>query len=421
MSKKKIKVLTLGDMPLSTSGVANQSKLMIEALLNTGKFQIVSLGGAIKHKDYKPIRTEEYGEDWTVFPVEGFGSPDMVRSIIRNEKPDICWIMTDPRFYDWFWQIEDEIRPLLPIVYYHVWDNYPYPKFNRKWYLSNDVICAISKLTEDIVRTVTPEVECHYVPHATKTETFKKFPQQDINNMIKDNFPDWDSKKFIFFWNNRNARRKMPSSIMWWFRDFLDDVGHDKALLLMHTDPYDINGPNLQANVEELKLTDGQVLFSRSKLAPQTLALMYNMADCTINISDAEGFGLSTLESLACETPIIATMTGGLRDQVTDGTNFFGVGIEPASQAVIGSQMVPYIYEDRVCKKDFMDALHKMYSMPKKERDLLGKMARQHVLNFFSWKEYGERWVEIMTKIHRRYGSWDTRKNYKSWTFEEAA
>ena len=421
MSEKKIKVLTLGDMPLSTSGVAHQTRLMIEALLNTGKFQVISLGGAIKHQDYKPIRTEEFGEDWTVFPVEGFGSPDMVRSIVRNEKPDICWIMTDPRFYDWFWQIEDEIRPLLPIVYYHVWDNYPYPKFNRKWYLSNDVICAISKLTEDIVRTVTPEVECHYVPHAVKTEIFKKIPQQDINNLVKENFSDWDNKRFIFFWNNRNARRKMPGSVLWWFKDFLDDVGHDKAMLLMHTDPYDMNGPNLQAVVEELKLTDGQVLFSRAKHPPHILAAMYNMADCTINISDAEGFGLSTLESLACGTPIIATMTGGLQDQITDGTNFFGVGIEPASKAVIGSQHVPFIYEDRVCKKDFMDALHKMYSMSKKERDSLGKMGHQHVLNFFNWKEYGERWVEIMTRIHRRYGSWDTRKNYKSWTFEEAA
>ena len=46
---------------------------------------------------------------------------------------------------------------------------------------------------------------------------------------------------------------------------------------------------------------------------------MYNMADCTINISDAEGFGLATLESLACETPIIVNMTGGLQEQVTNG------------------------------------------------------------------------------------------------------
>ena len=45
--------------------------------------------------------------------------------------------------------------------------------------------------------------------------------------------------------------------------------------------------------------------------------MMYNLSDVTINISDAEGFGLSTFESLMCETPIIVTMTGGLQEQVT--------------------------------------------------------------------------------------------------------
>ena len=41
---KKIKVLTLGDMPLSPSGVGTQTKYMCEALLKTGKFKIISFG-----------------------------------------------------------------------------------------------------------------------------------------------------------------------------------------------------------------------------------------------------------------------------------------------------------------------------------------------------------------------------------------
>ena len=86
---------------------------------------------------------------------------------------------------------------------------------------------------------------------------------------------------------------------------------------------------------------------------------MYNIADCTLNISDAEGFGLATLESLSCQTPIIVNMTGGLQEQVTDGDDWFGIGIEPASKAIIGSQSVPYIYEDRISKEDFKAALHK--------------------------------------------------------------
>ena len=95
---KKIKVLTLGDMPLSPSGVGTQTKYVCEALLKSGKFQIRSLGGAIKHQSYNPIKTEEWKDDWILYPVDGYGTPEVIRSIIRQEKPDILWFMTDPRF-----------------------------------------------------------------------------------------------------------------------------------------------------------------------------------------------------------------------------------------------------------------------------------------------------------------------------------
>ncbi len=48
MTNKKIKVLTISDHPLSPSGVGTQTKYMIEALLNTGRYQVVSLGGSSK-------------------------------------------------------------------------------------------------------------------------------------------------------------------------------------------------------------------------------------------------------------------------------------------------------------------------------------------------------------------------------------
>ena len=130
MTNKKIKVLTISDHPLSPSGVGTQTKYMIEGLLKTGKYQVISLGGAITHQDYNPMKTEEWGDDWTIFPVDHYGNPDIIRSVLRRERPDILWFMTDPRFWGWLWMIEHEIRPLMPMVYYHVWDNYPAPHFN---------------------------------------------------------------------------------------------------------------------------------------------------------------------------------------------------------------------------------------------------------------------------------------------------
>jgi hypothetical protein len=217
---KKIKILTLSDHPFSPSGVGTQAKYIIEGMLATGKYQFLSLGGAIKHQDYRPQKTEQWGEDWTIVPVDGYGNADMIRSIVTTERPDIMWFMTDPRFWGWLWEMENEIRPNIPLVYYHVWDNYPYPTFNRKFYLSNDHIATISKLTDDIVATVAPEVPRTYVPHAVDTNIFRRLPAEEIARFKKDNLKIEDDR-LIFFWNNRNARRKQSGSLIWWFAQFL--------------------------------------------------------------------------------------------------------------------------------------------------------------------------------------------------------
>lgn len=412
MSDKKIKILTLGDHPLSPSGVGSQCNYIFQGLLKTGKYKVISLGGAIKHQDYRPVKFHEYGDDFVIIPVDGYGTPELIRTILMKEKPDIIWMMTDPRFYTWLWNMEQEIRPNVPIVYYHVWDNYPYPKFNRSFYLSNDKIATISKLTSDIVRTVAPEVDEQYVPHAINPDLFKIIDEKEYAHLRNPN-------KTLFFWTNRNARRKMSGSVVWWYKEFLDKVGHDKAFLLMHTDPKDPHGQDLVAIAEELGLTKENFAISPGKVPAADMAKFYNAADCTINISDAEGFGLSCLESLSCGTPVIANKTGGMQDQLTDGVDTFGVLIEPASRAVIGSQEVPYIYEDRVSNKDVVDAMVKIHNMTREERKALGRKGHDNVQKNFNFQTFQETWDKLMSEVHEKHGSWETRKNYKSLSVKE--
>ena len=408
----KIKIFTISDHPLSPSGVGTQTRYVIEAMLKTGKYEFVSFGGAIKHDQHQPQKTEEWGEQWTIWPVDGYGTPDMVRAMIHQQKPDILWFMTDPRFYGWLWEMEHEIRAHVPMVYYHVWDNYPYPKFNSPWYNSNDHIACISKLTHDVVQNVAPDVDSSYIPHAVDVDIFKPGDPEFIQQYRSErNLKD----KFVCFWNNRNARRKQSGTLIFWFKEFLDKVGHENATLIMHTDIKDVHGQDLEAIIHELGLTDGQVLFSQEKVSADDLAAIYNAVDVTINISDAEGFGLATLESLYCGTPIIVNMTGGLQYQVTDGKKFFGVGIEPNSKAIIGSQEVPYIYEDRIGKEDFIAALTKMYDMGPEERAKLGAEGRAHALKEFNFEDFVQRWDDLLTEIHETKGSWETRSGYQSY------
>jgi glycosyltransferase involved in cell wall biosynthesis len=420
---KKLKVLTLSDHPLSPSGVGTQTRYICEALLNSGKFEIISLGGAMKHHNYDPVNVEPYGNEWRIIPVDGYGKQDMIRSIVRNERPDFVWIMTDPRFWDWLWAIENEIRPLCPIVYYHVWDNYPYPHFNKKFYESNDRIACISKVSHDIVKTVAPNVPSTYIPHAVDSNYFQPLDLKDRQELRKANLHPDDVDKFIIFWNNRNARRKQSGTLIWWFKEWLDQNNlHDKCQLIMHTDPKDPHGQDLHHIMDRLGLGEHrEVLLSTQKVSLDKMSTFYNLADVTINISDAEGFGLSTLESLACGTPIIVNKTGGLQEQVQRGKNKFGIGIEPTSKAVIGSQQVPYIYEDRISQKDFNRALNKMYRMPAVKRREMGMNGQKHVMKNYNFETFQETWVNYMLKIHEEEGSWETRAGYSNITFKEVA
>ena len=189
----------------------------------------------------------------------------------------------------------------------------------------------------------------------------------------------------------------------------------------MHTDPKDPNGPDLLAQVNNLGLINGEVQFSQQKVDAKQLAKIYNVADVTVNISDAEGFGLATLESLSCGTPIIVNMTGGLQEQITDGENYFGIPVYPASKAVIGSQSIPWIHEDRVSGDDVVNAMEKMFNLSQEQRKNMGLLGRQHVLKNYNFDTFSKTWVDIMTKIYEEEGSWETRKHTKRWTIKEVA
>jgi len=424
---KKKKILVLSDHPLSPSGVGTQTKYMIEALLRTGRYQFVCLGGAVRHESYEMQKIAPYGDDWRVFPIDGYGSHDIIRSVLTKEKPDVLWFMTDPRFYGWLWEIENEVRANIPMIYYHVWDNFPIPMFNRKFYRSNDEVVCISKVTHEIVKGAAPNVSSHYVPHAVNNNIFKKLPKSEEMKHLKEQLLQTSSNYFpskskkIFFWNNRNARRKQSGTLIWWFKEWLDKVGHEKAVLLMHTDARDPHGQDLPHIIEHIGMNKGQVLLSTNKISAEDMAMYYNIADYTINISDAEGFGLSTLESLSCGTPIIVNMTGGLQEQVTDGKDWFGWGIEPSSKTVIGSLQVPYIYEDRINQQDFEDCLNKAIKLSKSRYTKMSQAGQAHVAKNYNFENYEKTWIDLMDNFVEKHGSWETRKGYDRWHLVEVA
>lgn len=411
--KKKNKILFLSDHPLAPSGVGVQARFLIEGLLKTGEYTFRCLGGAIKHQDYRTIKVND---DFIIKPVDGFGTHEMIRSLLVTEKPDAIFIFTDPRQFIWLWEIEDEIHQLCPIIYWHVWDNDPYPAFNRPWYESTDLINCLSKKTYDLVKPHFPE-KTHYIPHAFPKNIYFEIPAEERTQLALQNFgprANW----FKALWVNRNATRKMPADMLDCWKRFLEKLeakfGHRNAILIMHTDPGDPEGPNLLAVAETLGLQNN-VWFSTEKLQFDKMNILHNLVDTTVNISKNEGFGLSTLISLQVGKPVVALKTGGETSKVIDERDGseLGVGIEPIKRCLVGSQLVPYIYEDFAGTEDVANAFMKLYEMDEDQKHDLSQKCKEYADYAFNFDNIVQKWHETMSECIKVYQS-----NSKRWTLE---
>ena len=401
---KKKKILMLSDHLLSTSGVGCQSRYLAFGLAQTERWSIRQFGAAIKHTDYSIVQPHP---EIIIKPVDGFGDKDTLRTTLAMEKPDILLIFTDPRFFTWLFEMEDEIHQICPIAYWHVWDNGPWPEFNRTVYESTDLINCHSHMTYELVAEKFPE-KTNFIPHALPADVFKKLPDQERSYYKKMLLGAERKDHFTGMWINRNAKRKRPNDLLESWKMFLDqlenDQGHRKATLIMHTDPLDQEGPNLYQTVDLLGISDN-VFFSTDRLEFEKINVLHNISDFCINVSLNEGFGLTTLEAMQCGNPIIAPKTGGLTRQVVDhrdgSENGFALPIE--TRSLVGSQLVPYIYEDYVSSTTISKAIFDLYKMGAEKRKTLGEKARNYAMSEFALGDVIEKWDKTLWDLSERW------------------
>ena len=386
----KPNVLLIGDDIRYPSGVANICK---DIIVNTlSDFNWIQLASKTNHPengkvvDVSKSLDQMYntsGSYVRLYCNNNYGNESLVEGICKAEKIDAILHMSDPRFYKWLYAIENKVRRTIPICYYHVWDNYPTPFFNKGIYYSCDWIGCISKLTHKIVQEVTDgNVSCDYVPHGVDLNTFKKqedkFSVESRSNLLS------DGCEFCFLCNNVNMRRKQLPVVMEAFDKMCNTLPKSESkhiLMMIHTNQVGQNKHDIIKMCDNL-FNDSNILFSTTKVSPEILSQMYNTASVTVNASCNEGFGLATLESLACETPIICNRTGGLLDQI-DNNNTWGIGVEPTLRHLTGDGTTNYLYEDYISSDALASAMITLYQ-DKDKLNEKGKLGREYVESNFS-------------------------------------
>ena len=249
-----------------------------------------------------------------------------------------------------------------------------------------------------------------YVPHGINPETFKPLDNTpEGRELILKKKSELSKNKeydFIVLYNNRNIRRKQTSDIILAYRTFCDSLPKDKSskcLFLLHTQPVDEAGTVLFA-VKDAICPMYDIKFSTDRLDEVGMNLLYNISDVTISMTSNEGFGIGTAESICAGTPIIATVTGGLQDQMgflddngnpiqfteewgsnADGRyKTHGEWVEPlfpVKRILQGSVPTPYIFDDHCDWVDAAKALKKVYYYGHEERTRRGQVGRDWLVN----------------------------------------
>lgn len=408
------KILLLSDDMRLHSGIATMARELV--IQTAHHFNWANLGGAMNHPDEKKafdlsddVNKQTGLDDAYVrlYATSGYGNADIVRELIKTEKPDAILHFTDPRYWTWLYDIEREIRQQIPLMYLNIWDDYPAPLYNKSFYECCDLLMGISKQTVNINKLVLEEAAngkiIEYVPHGINKDYF--FPitpeckNYDKYQEFKKTIFEGRDIEFVVFWNSRNIRRKSAGDVILAYRQFCDQIGEEKAkkcALVLHTQPVDQNGTDLYAVRDAICNPEYvNVFFSQDRLGAEQMNWLYNLADVTMLISSNEGWGLSLTESMMAGTMIIGNVTGGMQDQMRfvdeNGewytpsfkvpSNHMGtykehgewaVPVFPSNISLVGSVPTPYIYDDRCDFRDVANAIQEVYELPKEERERKG-------------------------------------------------
>jgi glycosyltransferase involved in cell wall biosynthesis len=421
--EQRKKILFLADDMRVTSGIGVMTREIIEGTAH--RYNWAHVGAGVNHPeagkviDVSAAISKETGIDDAyvrIYPYNGYGDSRLIRQLIEIEKPDAILHFTDPRYWIWLYQMEHELRQKMPILYYNIWDDLPFPMYNKEYYMSCDSLFSISKQTYNINKNVLgPENPRHlaYIPHGINTKRYHPLPADDEKMLEtrKRLFGDAEVD-YVVFYNSRNIRRKQTSDIIYAFNVFMSKLTpeqRERVRLVLHTQPVDDNGTDLPRVIRDVTPDiEKYVVFSPNRTEYEYLNHLYNIADVTINMSSNEGFGLGTCESIISGTPIIVNVTGGLQDQcgfMDDEGNYLDPEIHftkdwgsnhdgrykkhgdwafpifPTNRSIQGSPMTPYIFDDRASFDDAAARMMEVYNLGREERKRRGELGRQYALN----------------------------------------
>jgi len=128
----------------------------------------------------------------------------------------------------------------------------------------------------------------------------------------------------------------------------------------------------LKQSAADLKI-EKEIIFT-GRVPFSQISDYYNMLDVLVNISDYESFGVSVIEAMACEKPVIVTNTGGLKE-IVENSNF-GSLVEVGNVEQTTFEMEKYALDKELTQR-------------------IGKQAREKIVLKYNWNDNIRQMIDV--------------------------
>lgn len=138
-------------------------------------------------------------------------------------------------------------------------------------------------------------------------------------------------------------------------------------------------GEEMENVVNEVKKTRDNVIWIDKMLEKEQIIQLYSHADVFCCPSIYEPFGIINIEAMACNTAIVASAVGGIKEVVVDGETGILVPLEQQNVAPFEP-----VNPDKF-SKDLANGINKVISN-KSLKETMAKNGRKRVEDYFDWE-----------------------------------
>lgn len=323
MGKKK--VLCWSDSPTAGTGFGVVSKHVIQALYDTGKYDIDQL--AINfHGDFVDEVPWKLQPARLLDPKDPHGIKMFARTLAKKDY-DIVWILNDIFVTHEAEGIIHKIRDRAkaqnrkcPIfVYYYPVDCKVQPDHAGMLRAADVIVCYTDHGRNETIATV-PEAfnKIQKIPHGVDTTVFRPLDPSETAVMKQTVFQMSPETTLVMNVNRNSTRKQIPYSMLA-FKEFRKYVPDSKMYL--HT-MFQDQGGDMRKAMEDLGFEYGKDLLFPARYSPaqpaptDVLNQIYNCADIFLTTHLGEGWGLTVTEAMACGIPVVAPNNTAMPEQL---------------------------------------------------------------------------------------------------------